>query len=172
MTIFINKGDKPLGYHQAVKRGLRYFEQEKAYWQREQGLLESDPTYLSWANQWTGDNKINAANNIFNHQLDVYKKSVDRLKQYILSEGRAEITEQTATGLFDEDGNEIIDTVVVLSAIEPLPAMIEQVVYDEIGNATTEAIKNPAITIDEEERAEAQKVIDYTSQEVKDFAGL
>lgn len=171
MVVFINKGDEPLEYRQAVKRGLRYFEQEKAYWQREQGIVENDPEYLAWASQWLTDNKVNEANNIFNHQLKKYKIAVDRLAQYKLSEGREEITEEQPTGLLDDDGNEIIETVIIQSAVEPQPLEIEQPVYDEVTGEQigTILVPNSAVLQDEAERASAQEVIDNTPVEVIEF---
>jgi len=171
MTVFIQKGDAPMSYRQAVKRGLRHFESEKAYWQREQGMVEGDQTYLAWANQWVQDNAVNEANNLFNRQLADYRAALARLAQYELSVGRPEITEDQPTGEYDEDGNEIIETVVIQSAIDPLPAQVEVPVYDETtGEQTgTEMVPNPVIVQDDAERAAAQALIDATPQEVKDF---
>ena len=170
MTVFIQKGDAPMSTRQAVKRGLRHFEAEKAYWQREQGLVESDPEYMAWAAQWAQDNVINAANNLFNHQLANYRKAVARLAQYKVAEGRPELTEQQPTGQYDDEGNEIMETVVVQTAIDPVEPTVEQPVYDEEGNQTgTEVVTNPLIVQDELEREDAQAVVDGTPQEVKDF---
>ncbi|HEY7824321.1 MAG TPA: hypothetical protein VIG24_15875 [Acidimicrobiia bacterium] len=171
MTVFIQKGDAPMSYRQAVKRGLRHFEAEKAYWQREQGMVEGDPAYLAWAGQWVQDNTVNEANNLFNRQLADYRTAVARLAQYRVAEGRPEITEDQPTGEYDEEGNEIIETVVVQSAIDPLPAQVEVPIYDETtGEQTgTEMVPNPVITEDDAERAAAQALIDATPQEVKDF---
>ena len=170
MAVFIQKGDAPLSYRQAVKRGLRHFEAEKAYWQREQGLVESDPEYMAWASQWVQDNLVNEANNLFNHQLDDYRKAVARLAQYIVADGRPELTEEQPTGQFDEQGNEVTETVVIQTAIDPVEPTVEQPVYDEDGNQTgTETVTNPLIVQDEAERAAAQAVIDGTPQEVRDF---
>jgi len=40
--------------------------------------------------------------------------------------------------------------------------------YDEEGNSTTSEIENPTITKDNEERAEAQAIVDATPQPVID----
>ena len=170
MTVFIERGDAPMSYRQAVKRGLRHFEAEKTYWQREQGIVESDPAYLAWAAQWVADNAVNEANNLFNHPLAVYHTAQARLDQYRIADGRPETTEQRPTGELDEDGNEIMETVVVQTAIDPVEPTVEQPVYDADGNQTgTETVTNPLIVQDEAERAAAQAVIDGTPQEVMDF---
>jgi hypothetical protein len=167
MTVFIQKGDAPMSYRQAVKRGLRHFEAEKAYWQREQGMVEGDTAYLAWANQWVADNVVNEANNLFNHQLAAYRKATARLAQYRVAEGRPELTEEQPTGQYDEQGNEVMETVVVQTAIEPLPAEVEQPTYDADGNPTgVETVPNPLIVADDAERAAAQAVIDATPADV------
>src|SRR6056297_590554 len=170
MTVFIHKGDPPMSRRQAIKRGLRHFNAEKAYWEREQGIVESDPDYQAWATQWVADNVVNAENNLFNNQLTAYRKATARLDQYKVADGRPEITEEQPTGEYDEEGNEITETVVVQTAIDPVEPTVEQPVYDDEGNQTgTETVTNPLIVADEAERAEAQAVIDQTPQEVKDF---
>jgi len=171
MTVFIQKGDAPLSYRQATKRGKRMLEAQKQQWQREQGIVENDPEYQAWAEGWIADNVVNAANNLFNHQLHAYRKATARLAQYKVADGRPEITEEQPTGEYDDEGNEITETVVVQTAIDPVEPTVEKNVYDEEGNLTgTETVTNPLIVRDEEDRAEAQAVIDQTPQEVKDFA--
>lgn len=170
MTVFIQKGDAPMTYRQAVKRGLRHFESEKAYWEREQGIVESDPDYKAWAAQWVLDNQTNAINNQFNVALYRYRKSLQRLAQYRLADGRAEVWEDQPTGEYDDDGNEVMESVLVQSAIDPLDAQVEQNVYDDEGELTgTEMVDNPLIVKDDEERAAAQAVVDGTPQDVKAF---
>lgn len=172
MTVFIQKGDAPMSYRQAVKRGLRHFNAEKAYWQREQGIVEGDPEYQAWATQWVSDNEVNAANNLFNNQLHQYREAVARLARYRVAEGRPELTEEQETGQFDpETGEPITETVVVQTAIEPVEPTVEQPVYDEeTGEQTgTETVPNPLIVEDEQERAQAQTLIDATPQGVKEF---
>jgi hypothetical protein len=176
MTVFISKGDTPMTYRQAVKRGLRYFESQKAQWEREQAIFQGDPEYDAWAAQWVSDNIVNAQNNEFNRQLDGYNTAVARLAKFKLADGQPEIKEMQPTGewvLNEETGEleeEIIE-VIVQQLVEPLDPTVERETYDEMGNSTgTETIINPEITRDEEERAAAQAVIDATPQEVKDFA--
>ena len=170
MTVFIQKGDAPMFYRQAVKRGLRYFEAEKAYWEREAGLLMGSQAYIEWANQWMKDNQENAANNAFNVHLWEYRAAVARLAQYRLADGRPEVYEDQPTGAFDDAGNAIMESVLVQAAIAPLDATVEQPAFDAEGvQIGTETVPNPLIVQDDAERAAAQAVIDATPQEVKDF---
>ena len=169
MAIFIQKGDAPMSYRQAIKRGKRILDAERQHWEREQAMIEGSAEFQTWAEGWIADNVVNGANNLFNHQLDAYRKAVARLEQYRLADGKPEQTIETPTGTFDEEGNEIMD-VTVIPVIDPLPAEIEQPVYDEEGNQIgTEMVANPAIVEDDAQRAQAQAVIDGTAQEVKDF---
>jgi len=111
----------------------------------------------------------------FNQQLADYRVATTRLAQYIVSVGRTEVVESQATGeqVWNEDTQEMQDVmheVVVQTAIEPVPATVEQTTYDEEGNGTTSTITNPLITTDVAERAAAQSVVDATPQPVKDAA--
>ena len=108
--------------------------------------------------------------NEFNHQLVAYRQAAARLLRYVLSEGQSLLTEQRGTGIMDEDtGEEIMEEIVIQPEIEPLPAEIEQIVFDEDGNESTAIVQNPAITSDVAEREIAQSTVDATPQEVKDF---
>ena len=155
MTVFILKGDKPLTAIQATNRGIRMFEAQKPQHERETGLLKSSQTYVEWANQWLNDNEENAANNRFNHQLHSYRAAVARLEKYVLSVGRAKVTEEQT------EGDETV-TVVTVSAVAPLPATIDVVTHGNDGTHTTSAVANPAIVQDVAERDAAQYVIDAT----------
>ena len=100
MTVFIQKGDKPLTAVQATQRGVRLFESQLAQWQREMGILLQDPAYVAWAQQWVADNVINEENNQFNVQLYTYNGAVERLAQYRVADGRPVIMGEEPT-----DGN-------------------------------------------------------------------
>lgn len=170
MTVFIQKGDAPMSYRQAVKRGKRMLDAQKQQWQREQGIVESDPEYQAWAEGWIADNVVNAAHNLFNSQLHAYRTATARLAQYLVADGRPELTEDQPTGEYDEEGIEITETVVVQTAIDPVEPTVEQNVYDVEGNQTgTETVTNPLIIADEAERTAAQAVIDGTPQDVKEY---
>jgi hypothetical protein len=109
----------------------------------------------------------------FNQQLAAYRVAVARLAQYIVANGRAEVTEMQPTGeqVWDENTNEMVDVmqdVITVTAIEAVEATIEVTEYDEEGTATTSTIENPLITQDNLERAAAQAIVDATPQPVKD----
>ena len=121
---------------------------------------------------------------IFDLQTERYLKATERLSQYVLLEGREEITEEVVVGqepvldeeglpTFDDDGNQITtnvtETVITQTAIEPLEETIEITTTDqETLEETTESIRNPLVVKDEEERAAAQATIDATPQNVID----
>jgi hypothetical protein len=108
-----------------------------------------------------------AADKLFTAQLAAYKQATARLEQYIVADGREEVTEMQATGeqVFNEETGEMEDVlheVVVQSAIEPLEPTVEQTVYSDDIDAepTVETVANPLIVTDEAERAAAQAVVD------------
>jgi len=134
-------------------------------------IADVDDWVQEKADEWT-----------FNKQLSEYTAAIARLDNYILADGRAEVTEMqdTLEVIVDDDGMPVLnddgentyvqEEVVVVSAIEPLEATVEQTVYDEEGEATTSTIENPLITTDNAERVAAQAVVDNTPQPVIDKA--
>lgn len=181
MTVFIEKGDAPLSERQAKERGVRIFDAEKQQWQREQGIVEDDPEYKAWAAQWVADNKINAANNYFNHQLAAYEKAVLRLSLVEKAKGRAAIPAVTEDRqVWDHEKNELVTEQVVISpetpAVAPLKAKKNKVPFynieKEAWDGTCEILDPATVAAlekDATERAEAQEVIDNTPQEVIDY---
>lgn len=121
-----------------------------------------------------------ADNWMFNKQLREYIGAIERLSQYILSEGRPEIREDVVVEtkeVFNEETREIetvsiTENVVVQTAIEPLAEFIEVTKpsdpSDPMSESVTEIIRNPEIVRDEQEREVAQAVVDGTPQDVKD----
>ena len=113
---------------------------------------------------------------LFAQQVEDYTKAEARLAQYIVSVGRAEVVESQATGeqVWDEETMEmedVLEEVIVQTAIEPLEPTVEITVYDEedpMAEPTTETVPNPLIVADDAERAEAQTVIDNTPEPVKE----
>jgi len=200
MTVFIQKGDAPLSVRQATKRGMSYVASDLALAGARRGdeeLLRVIPhdnlpvrlldvvqalghvSYEAFALGWEADNFVNGENNLFNHWLVAYWAAQARLVRYRLADGRAEVTaEQQALDeqgqpVFNEDtGEPVMEAVVVQAAIEPLPAEIEQTVYDDTTGEQTGTIMvpNPAVVQDEAERAAAQAVIDSTPVDVIAFA--
>ena len=102
----------------------------------------------------------------FNQQLADYRTATARLAQYVLADGREEVTEMEPTGELDEEGNPIMTTIVVQAEIAPLEATVEVTEYSEDGTATTSVVENPLITQDNAERAAAQAVVDATPEAV------
>ncbi len=119
---------------------------------------------------------------LFREQLSAYTLAVARLDNYILADGREEVTEMmdTAEYVVDEEGMIVLtddeptfiqEEVITVSAVEPLEPTVEITVYDEDdmeAEPTIETIENPEITQDNLERAEAQTVVDDTPQAVVD----
>ena len=170
MTIFVTKGDMPLTPVQLEKRAQTYIRRSWPSQAREKSIRTADGAFDAFMATFSANHDVNTANNTFNWQLAEYRKAAARLAQYIVADGRPELTEEQPTGQFDEQGNEVTETVVVQTAIDPVEPTVEQPVYDEEGNQTgTEVVTNPLIVQDEAERAAAQAVIDATPQEVKDF---
>ncbi len=100
-------------------------------------------------------------------EVIVYEKAQQRLKRYILSEGREAVPE--VPEIKDEETGEIIQEFVPeVKAIEPLPATIDLNTYDsESGELiSVEQIPNPKIIQDVQEREEAQTIIDSASADV------
>lgn len=109
----------------------------------------------------------------FAQQVVAYTAATARIAQYILSVGREEVIESQPTGeqAFNEETFEMEDVmadVVVVTAIEPLEATVEVIVYGDGPEAepTVETVTNPLIVTDVEERTAAQAVIDATPTEV------
>ena len=109
----------------------------------------------------------------FNQQLAAYRVATARLAQYVVADGRPQVTEMQPTGeqVFNEETGEMEDVmmeVVTVTAIEPVEATVTRMVYSEDAEPTEETIENPLITTDNAERAAAQAVVDATPQAVKD----
>ena len=110
------------------------------------------------------------------YQLEEYTTATARLAQYVLSVGRAEVTESLPTGeqVWNEETMEMDDVmadVVTVTAIDALDATVEVTTYDiDTDTSSTETVANPLITQDNAERAAAQAIVDATPQSVKDAA--
>ena len=141
-----------------------------------------DAIILEGADCFTGDipTDLQAAADTkqFNQQLSAYTTATARLAHYIVSVGRAEVTESQATGeqVWNEDTMEMVNVmhdVITVTAVEPVEATVTRLVYDEtdhMAEPTSETITNPLITTDVSERGTAQVTVDATPQPVKDAA--
>ena len=115
-------------------------------------------------------------------QLREYAVAVERLAQYVVAEGRAEVKETIVIGTeavldendmptYDEEGNaitrDITEEVVAVTAIDPVDATVTVTTFsEETGESVSEVVENPVITQDVAERASAQAIVDATPQAV------
>jgi hypothetical protein len=169
MTIFVNKGDLPLTPAQLEKRAQKHIKRVWSDQAREKSIRTSDGTFDAFMSAFSADHDVNAANNTFNWQLQEYRKATARLACYIVADGRAEVSEEQGTGTYDDDGNEVMETVVTVTAIEPVEPTVTRMVYskdDPMAEPVEEIIENPLITSDVAERAAAQAVVDSTPEDV------
>ena len=118
-----------------------------------------------------------ADNWTFNKQLREYVTAVERLSQYILSEGRPETREDIVIEtkeVWNDETREmetvnITQNVITQTEIKPLEETVEVTEFNpETMESTTSMIRNPLIVKDEEERTAAQSVVDATPQSVID----
>ena len=162
MTQFVTKGDAPLTPAQLEKRAQKYIKRSWPEQAREKSIRLADGAFDAFMATFSANHDVNIANNTFNWQLAEYRKATARLAQYRLADGRPEVYEDQPTGEYDDEGNEVMESVLVQTAIDPLDATVEQTTYDDEGNATTETVDNPLIVADDAERAAAQAVVDGT----------
>jgi len=116
----------------------------------------------------------------FNQQLADYRVAVARLAQYVVAEGRNQVTEMQPTGeqVFNEETMEMEDVmheVITVTAIDPVEATVTRMVYPEDdpmseAEPTEETIENPLITTDVAERTAAQATVDATPAAVVEAA--
>ena len=107
----------------------------------------------------------------FAQQVEAYKTAKARVAQYQLSVGVPESSETIVTGQEWNDETlvwEDVTETIVIPAIEPLEATVEETTYDfDTDTSTTATVANPLIVKDDEERAAAQAIIDATPGPVK-----
>jgi len=113
----------------------------------------------------------------FNQQLADYRVAVARLAQYVVAEGRNQVTEMQPTGeqVWNEETMEMEDVmheVITVTAIDPVEATVTRLVYSDDIDAepTEETIENPLITTDVAERTAAQATVDATPAAVVEAA--
>jgi hypothetical protein len=173
MTIFVAQGDQYLTPVQLERRAQKYIRRSWPDQKREKSIRLGDGAFDAFMSTFSSNHDINITNNTFNWQLQEYRKATARLAQYVLAVGREEVYEDYPTGEYDpETGEELMESVLVQSAVDPLPATVEVLVYDEENpeaEPTTETVDNPEIVRDTEERASAQSIIDATPEEVLNF---
>lgn len=172
MTHFVNKGDLSLTPAQLEKRAQKHIKRVWSDQAREKSIRLADGAFDAFMLTFSANHNENVVNNTFNWQLAEYRKATARLARYVLADGRPEAWEDQPTGEYDpETGDEIMESVLVQTAIEPLEATVEQLVYvdDPLVEPTLEVVPNPLIVADTEEREVAQAVVDATPEEVKAY---
>ena len=161
--------------------------QEHSYLVNGTMLAPNDPAnsdyqaILDWINEGntpTGDipTELQTAADAkqFAQQLADYTSATARLAQYVLSVGRAEVTENLATGeqVWNEETYEMDDVMadfVTVTAIDALDATVEVTTYDfDTDTSSTETVTNPLIATDVSERTDAQAIVDATPSAVVD----
>jgi len=166
MTVFVTKGDLPLTPAQLEKRAQKHIKRVWSDQAREKSIRLADGVFDVFMTSFSVDHDVNIANNTFNWQLDEYRKATARLAQYVLADGRAEVWEDQPTGEYDDEGNEVMESMLVQAAVEPLEPTVEVTTYDVDGNGTTETVANSLIVEDEAEREAAQSIVDGTPEDV------
>lgn len=171
MTHFVNKGDLPLTPAQLEKRAQKHIKRVWPDQAREKSIRLADGAFDAFIVNFSKEHSVDIANNTFNWQLQEYGTAVARLDKYRLADGRPEVWEDQPTGEYDEEGNEVMESVLVQSAIGPLDVTVEQLVYadDPMVEPTLETMPNPLIVQDDAEREAAQAVVDATPENVVNF---
>jgi hypothetical protein len=169
MTQFVTKGDLPLTPAQLEKRAQKWISRSWNAQAREKSIRLADSAFDAFMASFSADHDVNVARNTFNWQLLEYRKATARLARYCLADGRPEVWEDQPTGEYDEEGNEVMESVLVQSAVEPLEPTIQQLTYvdDPLVEPTYETVANPLIVQDDAERAAAQAVVDGTPEGVR-----
>lgn len=161
----LNKGDMALDPVQLADR-VQFFTNATWPW----AAREREPDlYRAWIADHLETLEAAEANTVFNRRLEAYRKATARLAKYRLADGRAEVREDWLTGGLDENGDPETESVVVQTAIDPLPATVPGMDTSDPDNPFEAQVPNPQIIQDYAERAAAQAVIDSTPQEVKDW---
>ena len=109
----------------------------------------------------------------FAQQLSSYTTATARLAQYVLSVGRAEVTENQATGeqVWNEETMQMDDVmadVVTVTAIDALDATVDVTTQEMGEDPVTTTVTNPLIATDVSERTDAQAIVDATPSAVVD----
>ena len=103
-------------------------------------------------------------------QQALYKQAKARLDKHKLIDGAPEIKQTAQTQL---SGGELGDTneYVARPAIEPLQEFVQEtftvVLSSQVPTLSSRQVRNPLIVQDEQERDEAQQIVDVTSDVIK-----
>jgi len=111
---------------------------------------------------------------LFDHQLKKYTEAMIRLDAYIVADGQEEMIESIASDQRvwnpeTKEWEDVMIDVVTRQAVDPVSPTITVMSSENPGDEPTEqTIENPAITKDNDERADAQAIVDATPQSVID----
>jgi len=111
---------------------------------------------------------------LFDHQLKKYTEAMIRLDAYIVADGQEEVIESIASDQRvwnpeTKEWEDVMIDVVTRQAVDPVSPTITVMSSENPGDEPTEqTIENPAITKDNDERADAQAIVDATPQSVID----
>ena len=122
MTQFVTKGDAPLTPVQLEKRAQKHIKRVWPDQAREKSIRLADGAFDAFMSTFSTNHDVNIANNTFNWQLQEYRKATARLAQYVLADGRAEVTEMQPTGeqVFNEETMEMEELCTRLLCRQPL----------------------------------------------------
>jgi hypothetical protein len=169
VTVFVNKGGITLTPAQLERRAQKHISRTWSKADIEKSIRTNDGAFTAFMEGFSADYKVTSDNNKFNSDVAEYKKAAARLNRPEAAVGRSAVFEDQETGEFDADGQPILETVLVLPAVEPVPAEVEVTTYNEDGTPTVAVVVNPVIEVDVAERAVAKVVVDTTPKPVKDF---
>jgi hypothetical protein len=111
---------------------------------------------------------------LFDYQLKKYTEAMIRLDAYIVADGQEEVIESIASDQRvwnpeTKEWEDVMIDVVTRQAVDPVSPTITVMSSENPGDEPTEqTIENPAITKDNDERADAQAIVDATPQSVID----
>jgi len=78
--IFITKGAPRLVAASVESVTQDYIDSEWPQWMRERSIRKNDGEFNTYMEQWEADTETNRANEVFNVQLDVYRKTLVALE--------------------------------------------------------------------------------------------
>ena len=82
--IFVTKGDPRLKGETVEELTQRHIDAEWPQWRRESSIRKNDGEFNTYMEEWEADMDTNRANEAFNVQLDVYRKTLAILEDSTL----------------------------------------------------------------------------------------
>jgi len=78
--IFITKGSPRLTGGSVESVTQDYIDSEWPQWMRERSIRKNDGEFNTYMEQWEADTEVNRVNELFNIQLDIYRKTLVALE--------------------------------------------------------------------------------------------